>query len=76
MPVSGFSTVERPGPTILIYRRRDAPPIAEALTALRVDRPLTPRSTSHVAMDRRPLAPLPVRLLRHRVHALASIQRL
>ena len=29
MPVSGFSTVERPGPTVLIYRRRDAPPIAE-----------------------------------------------
>jgi 4-amino-4-deoxy-L-arabinose transferase-like glycosyltransferase len=29
MPVSGFRTVERPGPTILIYRRRDAPPVAE-----------------------------------------------
>ena len=29
MPVSGFSTVERPGPSVLIYRRRDAPPIAE-----------------------------------------------
>ena len=29
MPFSGFDTVERPGPTILIYRRRDAPPIPE-----------------------------------------------
>lgn len=29
MPFSGFDTIERPGPTILIYRRRDAPPIPE-----------------------------------------------
>lgn len=27
MPLSDFRTVERPGPTILIYRRRDAPPL-------------------------------------------------
>lgn len=26
MPVSGFSTVIRPGPTVLIYRRRDRDP--------------------------------------------------
>lgn len=26
LPISGFSTVERPGPTILIYRRGDTPP--------------------------------------------------
>jgi hypothetical protein len=31
MPVSGFTTVERPGPTIFIYRRRDAPPTREGL---------------------------------------------
>jgi hypothetical protein len=29
MPFSGFDTIERPGPTILIYRRRDAPPVPE-----------------------------------------------
>jgi hypothetical protein len=28
MPVSGFSTVRRPGPTIRIYRHRDAPPLS------------------------------------------------
>jgi hypothetical protein len=25
LPVSGFSTVVRPGPTVRIYRRRDLP---------------------------------------------------
>jgi 4-amino-4-deoxy-L-arabinose transferase-like glycosyltransferase len=25
MPISGFSSIERPGPTIRVYRRRDAP---------------------------------------------------
>lgn len=28
VPVSGFSSIERPGPDIHIYRRRDLPPIA------------------------------------------------
>jgi len=28
MPVSGFDTVRRPGPTVRVYRRRDAPPIS------------------------------------------------
>lgn len=28
MPIDGLITVERPGPTVLIYRRRNAPPIA------------------------------------------------
>jgi hypothetical protein len=27
MPISGFSSIERPGPTIRVYRRRDAPPL-------------------------------------------------
>lgn len=27
LPFSGFDTVERPGPTVLVYRRRDLPPV-------------------------------------------------
>ena len=29
LPVSGFNTVERPGPTVSIYRRRDQPPLRQ-----------------------------------------------
>jgi 4-amino-4-deoxy-L-arabinose transferase-like glycosyltransferase len=29
LPLTGFSTVERPGPTLLIYRRGDAPPVGD-----------------------------------------------
>ena len=28
MPVAGFGSVERPGPTVRIYRRGDLPPVA------------------------------------------------
>jgi hypothetical protein len=27
MPIAGFSGVERPGPTVLIYRRSDLPAV-------------------------------------------------
>ena len=63
MPVSGFHTVERPGPTILIYRRRDAPSQREApaarariatlrLVALAQGRPEQSRGTSLRAPQR------------------------
>ena len=29
LPVSGFNTVQRPGPTVRIYRRRDLPPLRQ-----------------------------------------------